>query len=547
MKETIVRRDFLKTMMAGVPTMSLDWDAFPRGDRDASSATDQWDAVIIGAGLGGLSCAAAFARQGFKPLVLEQHSIPGGYATSFKRPGGFEFDVSLHSTSVGMRNGIANLIQGFPEIKDIEFVPHKVLYRAIFPDYDIRVPHRDVEGYIGILARHFPEEKEGIQSLFRAMQGLVTDLSRYSAAAGKVDMSTMPKDFPWLFKSAASTWGAFQDGYIRDSRLKAIISSLWMYFGLPPSRLASIYYAMPTMGYLSGGGYYPVGRSQAISNALVKIIEERGGKVLLRSRVEKILVKDSAAFGVRTADGTEHMARVVVSNANVPDTFHRMLDEKEYLRDYLARLEGFSVSLSSFQIFLGLKRDLIRDTGVTDSEVFCESGYDGDEAHRAALQADVEKCGFAVTLYDNLYRGYSPPGKNTLNIIVLQGYEPWKKHETDYFAGRKDAYRAEKERMADVLIKRAEGRLLPGLSRAIEVREVGTPLTNVRYTANHRGAIYGWDQTLDNSMPRRLPHTTPVKNLYLAGAWTRPGHGYGAVIPSGLECFAEIMKEWDKR
>src|SRR5512136_1157750 len=137
------RRDFLKAALAGLPLMSLDWDSLPRG-KDETPAGDAYDAVIIGSGLGGLSCAAAFARQGFKPLVLEHHSIPGGYATSFKRAGGFEFDVSLHSTSVGIRNGIANLIEGFPEIEDIEFVPHKVLYRVIFPGHDIRVPHKDV-------------------------------------------------------------------------------------------------------------------------------------------------------------------------------------------------------------------------------------------------------------------------------------------------------------------------------------------------------------------------------------------------------------------
>jgi prolycopene isomerase len=98
--------------------------------------------------------------------------------------------------------------------------------------------------------------------------------------------------------------------------------------------------------------------------------------------------------------------------------------------------------------------------------------------------------------------------------------------------------------MADMLIDAAENRLLPGLRAAIEVKEIGTPLTNLRYTSNYRGAIYGWDQTLQNSGDKRVPHTTPIKNLYLAGAWTRPGHGYGGVIWSGLECFGEIMKNW---
>jgi len=542
-QDKIVRRDFLKVALAGIPALAFDWDSFPRGDQ-VPSAKDTWDAIIIGSGLGGLSCAAAFARQGFKALVLEQHSVPGGYATTFKRPGGFEFDVSLHSTTVGERNGLHNLIPGFPEVQDVNFVPHQGLYRAIFPDYDIRVPQKDVAGYIAILTGHFPEEKEGLQNLFRAMQGVVSDLNKYSGAGGQVDMSTFPRDYPYLLKCVTSTWGQFQASYIKDSKLKAIVSSLWGYFGLPPSRLASIYYAMPVIGYLAEGGYYPVGKSQKISNALAKFIEERGGEVRLKARVEAILVKDQAAFGVRTADGKEYTGRVVVSNANAHDTFHKMIGEQDFLKDYLAKLDGFSVSLSAFQVFLGLKKDLVREVGIKDSEIFYEPAYDCEASYKASLLAEVENQGFGLTLYDNLYTGYSPKGKNTVNIITLQGYEPWKKYEADYFAGRKDAYRAEKERLAEVLIKKVEGMLLPGLSKAIEVKEIGTPLTNLRYTSNYRGAIYGWDQTLDNSMPRRLAHKTPVKNLYLAGAWTQPGHGYSAVIPSGLECFGEIMKEW---
>jgi prolycopene isomerase len=147
-------------------------------------------------------------------------------------------------------------------------------------------------------------------------------------------------------------------------------------------------------------------------------------------------------------------------------------------------------------------------------------------------------------LYDNLYKGYSPRGKNTITIITLQGFDYWKKYESDYWKGRKKAYRVEKERMAKALIQQAEKVLLPGLSKAVEIKEIGTPLTNVRYTANYHGAIYGWDQTLDNSGWRRLPHTTPIKNLYLSGAWTSPGGGYGAVLWSGLECFGQIMANW---
>jgi len=539
------RRDFLKSLLATIPLAAIDWDSFPKA-RQTRSGQEGFDAVIIGSGLGGLSCAAAFARQGFKPLVLEQHTIPGGYATTFKRPGGFVFDVSLHSTSVGERNRVANLIPGFPEITDVEFVPHRTLYRAIFPEHDIRVPHKDVAGYIKILQSHFPEEREAIEGLFADMKGLREDLGRYSQAGDKMNFNTFPKDFPHLFKAVNQTWGQMVDGRIKDPKLKAIVSGMCGYFGLPPSKLASLYYAMPTSGYLEDGGYYPIGKSQKISDAFVRFIEERGGKVRLRTRVVKILTKDHAAVGVRTSDGSDVPAKVIVSNANGYDTFHTLLDEAEFLKDYLARLDKFTASLSSFQVWLGLKKDLVRELGLKETEIFYYSSYDLEAGYRQSLEADMENPGYGLTLYDNLYEGYSPKGKNTLNIISLQGYDPWKKFEADYFIGNKDAYRAEKKRIADILLRTAEKTFLPGLSQAIEVMEAATPLTNVRFTGNYRGAIYGWDQTLNNSMPRRLPPKTPIKNLFLAGAWTQPGGGYGAVIPSGLQCFAEIMKDWQK-
>ncbi|HVP36531.1 MAG TPA: NAD(P)/FAD-dependent oxidoreductase [Terriglobales bacterium] len=541
--KNLERRDFIKTLLAGIPVMALNWNLLPEAE-NTNLGENQFDAVIIGAGLGGLSCAGGFARQGFKPLVLEQQDKPGGYATTFKRPGGFEFDVSLHSTTVGERDGIHNLIPGFPEIKEVEFVPHPNLYRVIFPDYDFRVPQKDLNGYLDILTGNFPEEKEGIMALFDDMKGLEKDINRISAARGQVDMSKFPVEYPYLFKCSGSTWGTMVDSHIKNPKLKAIISSQWGYYGLPPSKLSSFYYALPAIGYLQEGGFYPKGRSQKISDAFVRFIQERGGKVMLKSRVEKILVKDQSAYGVQTADGKEYLGKVVVSNANAYDTFHKMLEESDYLKEYLDRMGHLSISLSCFQIFLGLKKDLIGEIGIPDSEIFYQAGYDPEADYQTALNADMGNGGFGLSLYDNIYKGFSPQGKNTINLMVLQGFEHWKKYEADYWKGNKEAYRAEKERMADILIDRAEKKLLPGLSKAIEIKEIGTPLTNIRYTGNYRGAIYGWDQTVDNSGQRRLPHNTPVKNLYLAGAWTSPGHGYGGVIWSGLECFGAIMKNW---
>ncbi len=539
----IERRDFIKKVLSGAALLSLDWQAFPKGFGNLLNE-NEYDAIIIGSGLGGLSCAAAFARQGFKPLLIEQHYKVGGYATTFMRPGGYEFDVSLHSTTIGERNGIHNLIPGFPEIDDVEFEPHPNLYRMIFPDYDIRVPQKNITAYINNLIELFPEEKTGIEGIFEDMEGITNDIGKYSATGGKVDMNNFAKDFPYLVKSFNHTWGDLVNKRIKNPKLKAIVSSLWGYYGLPPSKLSPYYYAMPTFGYLKNGGYYPRGKSQKISDAFEKFIEEHGGKVMIKSKVEKILTKDNAAYGVVTKDGKEYIAKVVISNANTFDTFNKMLDDKSVLKDYLARMENLSVSLSSFQVFLGLKKDLVKETGVTDTEIFYNTSYDPDADYEIMKKANLENGGYAVTLYDNVYKGYSPKGKNTLNILTLQGFNHWEKYKEDYFKDNKEEYNKEKEKMADILIDKAEQTLLPGLRNAIEVKEIGTPLTNIRYTGNYKGAIYGFDQTLDNSGNTRLGHSTPVKNLYLSGAWTKPGHGYGGVIYSGLECFSEIMKEW---
>jgi phytoene dehydrogenase-like protein len=539
----VERREFLKKFLGGLALISLDWNAFPKSF-GRTLKENEYDAIIIGSGLGGLSCAAAFARQGFKPLVIEQHYKVGGYATTFDRPGGFEFDVSLHSTSVADRSGIHNLIPGFPEIEEVEFEPHPNLYRVIFPDHDIRVPQKNISAYITHLVTLFPEEKPGIEGIFEDMKGITNDIGKFSSAGGKIDMNTFPSEFPYLFKSFNRSWGNLVDARLKDPKLKAIVSSLWVYYGLPPSKLSPYYYAMPTYGYLHQGGYYPRGKSQKISDAFERYIEKHGGEIIIKNKVEKILTNDDSAFGVITEDGKELTAKVIVSNANAHDTFNKMLDDKSLVNDYLDKLEKFSVSLSSFQVFLGLNKNLIKEASITDSEIFYNTSYDLEADYESMKKAELDNSGFSITLYDNVYKGYSPEGKNTINIMTLQGFDHWEKYNEDYFKDKKKEYNKEKNRMADILIDKVENKILPGLKDAIEVKEIGTPLTNIRYTSNYRGAIYGFDQTIDNSGQNRLGHATPIRNLYLSGAWSKPGHGYGGVIYGGLLCFAEIMKNW---
>jgi phytoene dehydrogenase-like protein len=162
------------------------------------------------------------------------------------------------------------------------------------------------------------------------------------------------------------------------------------------------------------------------------------------------------------------------------------------------------------------------------------------------LKGEVDKGFYAVSVYDNVYEGYSRPGTSTVVLLFLTGYDPWRGFEADYRAGHKQAYRKEKERWAGILIRRAEEEVIPGLSSMIEVKEAATPLTNWRYTRNTEGAIYGFEQSMNNSFMNRIDNRTPIKGLYLASAWGNPGGGYGGVLGAGQQTFHKMMEDWGK-
>lgn len=150
---------------------------------------------------------------------------------------------------------------------------------------------------------------------------------------------------------------------------------------------------------------------------------------------------------------------------------------------------------------------------------------------------------YRISVYDNIYEEYSKPGTSTLRIFCLSGYEPWKPYETDYRAGRKKAYYRQKEMWTRILVRRAE-KVIPGLADMIEIEEAASPLTNRRFTRNVGGAVYGFEQSVENAYLKRIDHRTPVKGLYLSSAWCNPGGGFSGVLIAGQLCFGKMMKDW---
>jgi phytoene dehydrogenase-like protein len=351
----------------------------------------------------------------------------------------------------------------------------------------------------------------------------------------------------WAIRN--QTFADVLDKHTQDQKLRSILSAFWGYYGLPPSKLSGFYYSVATASYIRFGGHYIKRRSQDLSNALKQAIEAGGGSVLLETEAVGITMKDGAVSGVTLKDGRSLEAKAVISNAGVPTTM-KMLpqdvlsgEESNEQKAYLEKLQTYRPSLSTFLVWLGLNREIRGE--IKGYEIFVGQGYDTEEDYLACLACDPERSSLGVTVYDNAYPGYSKPGTSTLSIIMLSGYEPWRRFEADYLAGRKDAYHREKERIKNALIEKAERLVIPGLRSMIEVAEAATPLTNLYYTRNPEGAIYGYEQSLANAYMNRLGNTTPFKGLYLASAWCNPGGGYQPCLGSGLSAFNALMRDWE--
>ena len=534
LNKSVSRRSFLTAMAAGLAATTLDWPKI-----EALAATvepkSEYPVVVIGAGVGGLTAATYLAKNGFPVTVIEQHDVPGGYVTSFDRAGGaFHFEVSPHYTV-----GVAQYLEECGIKDKIELVKLPEFLRVVTPDYDLIFPQQNPKEVVSILSEKFPQETEGIRGFMGQLMNLLQELRK------PIDLKTISSTHPILWSISNQTAAQLLDKYFKDEKLKAVLAAFGPGLGLPPSRYPNIFYSAGTAAYLIVGKETVKPHPQHLSNAFMHAIENNGGRVILKTEVESILTKDGAVIGVRTADGKTHTARAVISNASAPATFEKMLSPGVVPDSYMSKVRTYRASLSSIKVWLGLNQELRGK--IKGYHISVLDDYDTEASSKASLAAQASKANFVIFIYDNLYPGYSKPGKSSVSLIMPSGYDPWKRFEADYFAGRKEAYQKEKERIAQVLIDRAEARVIPGLRSMIEVIDAATPLTNVRYTKNHEGAIVGYENSMENSGMNRIKNRTPIKGLYLAGHWGDPGGGFVSVMRSGQNTFKMLMEDWGKK
>lgn len=357
-------------------------------------------------------------------------------------------------------------------------------------------------------------------------------------------MDEMVERYPDMAIAFSTSWSIFLDQFIDTAEVKAMLSTLWGYLGLPPSKVSAGQFGLTLLSYHTSGAWYPTGGSGAVTRAMAEAIEERGGSIHYRNTVTSIVPEGPDRITVISDGGLVVHARAAVSNASPRATIN-YLPEGTVDMKWEGAVRGEDPALASLVVYLGLDRDVTAE-GWTHHEFFDMVGYDLDAEYRAILAGRFAEAGMIISNYTVVDPGCAPEGGA---VIVLTTLAPWDYMDVWGTRGEIDGYQDNerykeiKEAAADVLIDRA-ARRIPGLRESIVVPKVGTPLTNVRYVMQPGGSIYGREQTVLSQMNRRKP-TTPVENLFLAGAWVGGG-GMTLAVGSGRAAAAAVSRHMQK-
>lgn len=475
----------------------------------------QYDAIVIGSGIGGLFCGNILAKAGLKVLLLERHYMLGGFCSTFRRRG-FVFDAATHFYPLlGNPATLTGKLLQELEIPTrwIKMDPVDQFHIPSMPTFAVPA---DFGQFIDKLKALFPMEAQGIDAYFAELrQAYLYGLLYYFRG---VD-NERAREFE-RFSVADKL-----DRHFRDPRLKTLLMADTPHWGSLPDRTSYLFDAMLRLAYFLGN-YYPKGSSQQFADDLGRGLTARGGRVLKCAAVEKILIENGAAVGVRIStvsrrepERHEFRAPIVVSNADALHTYETLIGEEHCGRWPIEHLRSLTPSYPCFLTHLGLRG--MDPAALAAAEGYYWTSHDPGDAIRTVFKV------FIPTHFDP---DIAPPG---CQILIVQKLTPVRMEQIADWPAHKKA-------VEDQIMARLR-QILPDIDSHIVVKLSASAMTSYRFTNNWQGAMLGWEMSPGQLAENRLPNHTPVRNLHMAGHWTQPGGGITPVIVSAQRVARTIL------
>jgi len=478
----------------------------------------EYDVIIIGSGLGGLTAGAKLAKEGRKILLIEQHSIPGGCATTFKR-GDFTLEVGLHEMDgPAARDMKTKIFSELDVFNTVEFVKVPEFYHFINDGISFSMPHNPEEAS-SRLKDLFPEEKSGIDSYFNQLLS-----PRKKPAPGEIiiDISI----------------GEFLDSIIENDKLKLILLGNLGYFHDDPYSLSLGYYSVAQGSYFTGGASYIKGGSLRLPVYLAEYIRKQGGSVLYNHLVTDLICESNIVTGVKyRKKGSKKgeifvaLGKEIIANAAMP-AIAEMLPPQ--LGSKLIKAIGNQKpGASLLTIYFGFKGMLSSIGNKHYSTFVFDKSVKGLDDILRNNRGDFHKRNFTFVDYGQIDSGLAPEGKSVGALCCTDYLSDWENlsdHE----------YLLKKKTVTEIFIGRLE-ELFPGFTELIDYSETGTAATVKRFTMNPEGAVYGFEQLPGKSA---IDTSELPDNLYFASAWGKTGGGFSGAIYSGyLTAYSIIRKK----
>jgi prolycopene isomerase len=493
------------------------------------------DVIVIGAGNGGLAAGATLAKNGLKPLILEKHNSPGGFASSFVR-GRFEFETALHELAdYGPANNRGNLGKFFDELGlDVEFVEVPDAYRLITVrdpqgNLDVIMP-LGFDAYINKMEQYVPGSRESVTKYLLICEEVYEALAYLAENKGNVDKDVLLSEYGNFVRTCSCTQQQVLKALKMPEKAQRILNAYWCYLGVDEQRLNFTIYGIMMYVYLAKGAYIPRLRSHEISMALEQKIRELGGIVELNSEVEHILIEAGNVVGVKTGRGEYIKTSQVVANMSEHMVYSNLLYPAAEIPPRCYQLANARImSPSAMVVYVGLNKS-IEELGVHDYEYFIYDSMDTADSYRSFGTRGRTKVQATVFL-NYVIPDCSPPGTCIMSITTLHQGSGW----ADV---KPEEYFAEKEKIAEELLNEFKNGTGIDLIPYIEEIEIATPVTFANINRKYNGSIYGYEcEVLDSLIPKTMTmqdeDENPVKGLCFVGGFGRRSHGFSASYMSG--------------